>query len=61
VSLHQMVLFGQNPSQGKASKFLAEELPLRLAHRFKELDELPHNLHTMPSIRKVKNWYAQGF
>jgi pyruvate dehydrogenase kinase 2/3/4 len=59
-----MVLFGQNPSQGtllKASQFLAEELPVRLAHRVKELDELPHNLSAMPSINKVKNWYAQSF
>ncbi|KAJ7580981.1 mitochondrial pyruvate dehydrogenase [Mycena floridula] len=64
VSLQQMVLFGQNPSQGtllKASQFLAEELPVRLAHRVKELDELPHNLSDMPSINKVKNWYAQSF
>ncbi|KAL0959514.1 hypothetical protein HGRIS_011224 [Hohenbuehelia grisea] len=64
VSLQQMVLFGQNPSQGtllRASQFLAEELPVRLAHRCKELDELPHNLSAMPSINKVKNWYAQSF
>jgi len=64
VSLQQMVLFGQNPSQGtlfKASQFLAEELPIRLAHRAKELDELPHNLSDMPSIKKVKNWYCQSF
>ncbi|KAF5392309.1 hypothetical protein D9757_001450 [Collybiopsis confluens] len=64
VSLQQMVLFGQNPSQGtllKASQFLSEELPVRLAHRVKELDELPHNLSDMPSIVKVKNWYAQSF
>ncbi|THU82541.1 alpha-ketoacid dehydrogenase kinase [Dendrothele bispora CBS 962.96] len=64
VSLQQMVLFGQNPSQGtllKASQFLHEELPVRLAHRVKELDELPHSLSRMPSIIKVKNWYAQSF
>ncbi|KIJ06516.1 hypothetical protein PAXINDRAFT_158703 [Paxillus involutus ATCC 200175] len=64
VSLQQMVLFGQHPSQGtlmKASQFLAQELPVRLAHRVKELDELPHNLSDMTSIRKVKNWYAQSF
>ncbi|KAF8068584.1 mitochondrial pyruvate dehydrogenase [Lyophyllum atratum] len=64
VSLQQMVLFGQNPSQGtllKASQFLAEELPVRLAHRVKELDELPHGLGEMPSMKKVKNWYAQSF
>jgi len=64
VSLQQMVLFGQNPSQGtllKASQFLHEELPVRLAHRVKELDELPHSLSKMPSIIKVKHWYAQSF
>ncbi|ESK96448.1 pyruvate dehydrogenase kinase [Moniliophthora roreri MCA 2997] len=64
VSLQQMVLFGQNPNQGtllKASQFLHEELPVRLAHRVKELDELPHQLSKMPSIVKVKNWYAQSF
>ncbi|KAG5635157.1 hypothetical protein H0H81_012198 [Sphagnurus paluster] len=64
VSLQQMVLFGQNPSQGtllKASQFLREELPVRLAHRVKELDELPHGLSEMPSMKKVKNWYAQSF
>lgn len=27
----------------------------------KELDELPHNLDDMPSIKKVKNWYCQSF
>lgn len=59
-----MVLFGRNPNQGtllKASQFLSEELPVRLAHRVKELDELPHGLHNMPSITRVKNWYAQSF
>ncbi|KAM0748315.1 pyruvate dehydrogenase kinase [Meredithblackwellia eburnea MCA 4105] len=64
VSLRQMVRFGQNPSQGtllRASQFLAEELPIRLAHRVKELDELPHNLSKMPSIEKVKKWYAESF
>lgn len=38
-----------------------EELPIRLAHRVKELDQLPHNLSHMPSIKKVKDWYAQSF
>ncbi|KAF8139815.1 mitochondrial branched-chain alpha-ketoacid dehydrogenase kinase-domain-containing protein [Boletus edulis] len=59
-----MVLFGQHPSQGtllRATQFLSDELPVRLAHRVKELDELPHNLSEMSSIRKVKNWYAQSF
>lgn len=59
-----LLLSGQNPTQGtlfKASQFLSEELPIRLAHRVKELEELPHNLSDMPSIIRVKNWYAQSF
>ncbi|KAI8981495.1 hypothetical protein BDB01DRAFT_794315 [Pilobolus umbonatus] len=64
VSLRQMVMFGQKPSPAtffKASQFLHEELPIRLAHRVKELDELPPSLGDMPSIIRVKNWYAQSF
>jgi Mitochondrial branched-chain alpha-ketoacid dehydrogenase kinase len=40
---------------------MVEELPVRLAHRVKDLDHLPDKLHEMPSILKVKNWYAQSF
>ncbi|RXK39470.1 pyruvate dehydrogenase kinase [Tremella mesenterica] len=64
VSLQQMILFGQNPSQGtllKASQFLSEELPIRLSHRVVELESLPDGLNRMPSIEKVKEWYAQSF
>ena len=45
----------------RASQFLAEELPIRLAHRVQELDNLPDGLNEMPSVRKVLDWYAQSF
>lgn len=45
----------------RASQFLAEELPIRLAHRVQELAELPDGLSDMPSIIRVKDWYAQSF
>ncbi|EJU02100.1 alpha-ketoacid dehydrogenase kinase N-terminal domain-containing protein [Dacryopinax primogenitus] len=64
VSLQQMILFGEKHSQGtllQAAQFLSEELPVRLAHRVKELEALPEGLSEMPSIVKVKNWYAQSF
>ncbi|KAF4121973.1 hypothetical protein GMORB2_7566 [Geosmithia morbida] len=64
VSLRQMVQFGEKPSVGtlfRASQFLAEELPIRLAHRVQELDELPDGLNEMPSVNRVKEWYAQSF
>ncbi|EME87807.1 uncharacterized protein MYCFIDRAFT_48088 [Pseudocercospora fijiensis CIRAD86] len=64
VSLRQMVQFGSNPSTGtlfRASQFLSEELPIRLAHRVQELGDLPDGLNEMESIKKVQNWYAQSF
>ncbi|RFU74383.1 pyruvate dehydrogenase kinase [Trichoderma arundinaceum] len=64
VSLRQMVQFGDKPSTGtlfRASQFLAEELPIRLAHRVEELELLPDGLNDMPSVKKVKEWYAQSF
>lgn len=45
----------------KASQFLSEELPIRLAHRVQELQELPDGLNEMPSIKRVQDWYAQSF
>lgn len=41
--------------------FLSEELPIRLAHRVQELQELPDGLGEMKSIKKVQEWYAQSF
>jgi pyruvate dehydrogenase kinase 2/3/4 len=64
VSLRQMVQFGEKPSVGtlfRASQFLAEELPIRLAHRVQELNTLPDGLNEMPSVRRVADWYAQSF
>ncbi|MCJ1372422.1 hypothetical protein MMC20_003646 [Loxospora ochrophaea] len=64
VSLRQMVQFGEQPSTGtlfRASQFLSEELPIRLAHRVQELGDLPDGLNDMPSIKKVQDWYAQSF
>lgn len=45
----------------RASQFLSEELPIRLAHRVQELGELPDGLNEMPSIQKVQDWYSQSF
>jgi pyruvate dehydrogenase kinase 2/3/4 len=64
VSLRQMVEHGRKHSPLtilQAGHFLREELPIRLAHRVKELDELPNGLSDMPSIIRVKEWYAQSF
>lgn len=64
VSLRQMVQFGPVPSPGSiflASRFIVEELPIRLAKKVKDLENVPLGLNEMPSTIQVKNWYAQSF
>ncbi|ODQ47906.1 hypothetical protein PICMEDRAFT_15781 [Pichia membranifaciens NRRL Y-2026] len=64
VSLRQMVQFGPRPSPGTlfhASYFAVHELPIRLSHRVRELENLPLGLSEDPSIRLVRDWYAQSF
>lgn len=64
VSIRQMVQFGPSPSPGSiflASRFIVEELPIRLALKVKDLESAPLGLLDMPSTIKVKNWYAQSF
>lgn len=64
VSLRQMVQFGPRPSQGTlfhASYFAVHELPIRLSHRVRELENLPLGLSEDPSIKLVRDWYAQSF
>lgn len=39
--------------------FLHRELPIRLAHRVYDLDRL-ERLHEMPSVKLVREWYAQS-
>lgn len=57
-------IFGDSTCVGtlfRASQFLSEELPIRLAHRVQELEHLPDGLNEMPSIERVRDWYAQSF
>ncbi|KAI8873453.1 pyruvate dehydrogenase kinase [Ramicandelaber brevisporus] len=64
VSLSQLVRFGAKPSQAtllQATRFLAEELPIRYAHRVAELEQLPPVLAQCPSVDKVRGWYLQSF
>ena len=41
--------------------FLYREMPVRFAHRARELGRLPHGLNKQPSIKEVKNWYCESF
>jgi pyruvate dehydrogenase kinase 2/3/4 len=63
VSLKEMVQFGRIPTQQvvfRGCQFLSKELPIRLAHRVTQLENLPHDLSKMPSIINVKNWYTKS-
>ncbi|CEP24773.1 PDK3 [Cyberlindnera jadinii] len=64
ISLQDLVLMGQHRTEEslyKANKWIVGELPIRLAHRIEELDNLPNGLNEMHSINKVKQWYMQSF
>lgn len=64
ISLRQMCQFGCNPNPAtmfKASCFVVRELPIRLAHRIKELESLPNGLNKMNDVIQVRDWYTQSF
>ena len=43
------------------ASFLRRELPVRLARRVIELEQLPEGLHSMKSVQRVRDWYEQSF
>ncbi|GLD93899.1 hypothetical protein PINS_up002504 [Pythium insidiosum] len=63
VSLQDLLEFGTNITPQKliqSAKFLHYELPVRYAHRVKNLEDLPHGLSEMPSVQLVRNWYVRS-
>src|SRR5262245_66659251 len=64
VTFKQLFDFGQDSSQENlllGARFLHKELPVRLAHRIRELDSLPFGLSEMPSVAIVKQMYIESF
>jgi pyruvate dehydrogenase kinase 2/3/4 len=64
LSLKQLFEFGSNPSPDNlliAAQFLHKELPVRLAHRTRELEKLPFGLSEMPSVRLLREMYRDSF
>lgn len=56
VSLKYMLDFGSSPIERQlvlSSQFLHKELPVRLAHRVAELENLPYGLSSKSAILKV--------
>uniref|UniRef100_A0A665VG53 Protein-serine/threonine kinase n=1 Tax=Echeneis naucrates TaxID=173247 RepID=A0A665VG53_ECHNA len=62
LSIKQFLDFGTNNACEKTSyMFLRKELPVRLANTMKEVNLLPDNLLSQPSIQLVQKWYMQSF
>ncbi|KAH7285761.1 hypothetical protein KP509_33G044600 [Ceratopteris richardii] len=64
VSLKYMMDFGTFPTKRNllaAAQFLHKELPVRLAHRVVELENLPHGLSEKAPVFKVRDWYVDSF
>ncbi|CAI5746676.1 unnamed protein product [Peronospora destructor] len=63
VSLQYLLEFGTGISSQKlirSARFLHEEMPVRYAHRIKNLEDLPHGLSDMPSVQQVREWYVNS-
>ena len=62
VSLKYMLDFGSKPIERQlilSAQFLHKELPVRLAHRVAELENLPYGLSTKPHVVKVCCFYRE--
>ncbi|XP_061351384.1 pyruvate dehydrogenase (acetyl-transferring) kinase, mitochondrial-like [Gastrolobium bilobum] len=64
VSLRYMIEFGSTPIPKNlliSSQFLYRELPIRIARRVIELENLPYGLSHKPPVLKVRDWYLDSF
>ncbi|KAJ3177605.1 hypothetical protein HDU87_004358 [Geranomyces variabilis] len=59
-----MLRFGPAPHPHAllaTSRFLADEISVRLAHRHAELESLPYGLHATQEAKVVRAWYKASF
>ncbi|XAR49756.1 [Pyruvate dehydrogenase (acetyl-transferring)] kinase [Bertholletia excelsa] len=64
VSLKYMMEFGSVPTDRNlliSAQFLHKELPVRIARRAIELENLPYGLSEKPAVLKVWDWYLESF
>lgn len=64
VSLRYMMEFGSRPTDKNlliSAQFLHKELPIRIARRVIELENLPYGLSEKPAVLKVRDWYVDSF
>ncbi|KAG0293254.1 hypothetical protein BGZ98_002251, partial [Dissophora globulifera] len=64
ITLRQLVFFGRNMQEDKLLKsanYVRTELPIRLAHRIRDFQNLPFIVGTNPHIELVYDLYWQAF
>ncbi|KAF9207331.1 hypothetical protein BGZ49_000683 [Haplosporangium sp. Z 27] len=64
ITLRQLVFFGRNMQEDKLLKsanYVRSELPVRLAHRIRDFQNLPFIVGTNPHIELVYDLYWQAF
>uniref|UniRef100_A0A8C9T486 Protein-serine/threonine kinase n=1 Tax=Scleropages formosus TaxID=113540 RepID=A0A8C9T486_SCLFO len=62
LSIKQFLDFGKDNACEKTSyMFLRKELAVRLANTMREVNLLPDNLLSQPSVKLVQKWYMQSF
>ncbi|KEI39360.1 uncharacterized protein L969DRAFT_49217 [Mixia osmundae IAM 14324] len=64
ISLRQLIFFGRDVNRDKlvtAGNFIRTELPVRLAHRIKDLEVLPYVVGSNPVIKPVFERYVDAF
>lgn len=64
VSLRHMLDFGSHPTEKnllQSAQYLHSELPVRLAHRVMEIQNLPYGLAMKKPILRVRDWYVDSF
>ena len=63
VTIQQLQEFGAIPTKENlliGARFLQRELPVRIAHRIRELESLPLGLSEMPSVQVVRGMYRES-
>ncbi|KAI6113654.1 alpha-ketoacid dehydrogenase kinase [Pisolithus croceorrhizus] len=64
LSLRQLVFFGRQMNEErliKSANYVRMELPVRIAHRIRDLQALPYVIVTQPEIAKVYELYWSAF
>lgn len=64
LSLRQLVFFGRHMNEErliKSANYVRTELPIRIAHRIRDLQALPYVIVTQPEIAKVYELYWSAF